>query len=34
MKLDPDKLRDEADVHDDRMKGPLWSKDGSQPDDD
>lgn len=34
MKLDPDKLRDEADGHDARMKGPLWSKDGSQPDDD
>lgn len=34
MKLDPDKLRDEVDGHDARMKGPLWSKDGSQPDDD
>jgi len=34
MKLDPDKLRDEVDGRDDRMKGALWAKDGGQPEHD
>lgn len=34
MRLDADKLRDEVDGHDARMKGPLWSKDGGEKDDD
>ena len=34
MKLDKDKLIDEIAGHEERMKGPLWSKDGGEPDDD
>lgn len=32
-KLDAGKLRAEVDGHEARMKGPLWSKDGGEPDD-
>ncbi len=30
MKLDKDTLVDEVDGHEERMKGPLWSKDGGE----
>ena len=34
MKLDKDTLSSEVDGHEVRMKGPLWSKDGGESDDD
>jgi hypothetical protein len=34
MKLDKDKLFNEVEGHADRMKGPLWSKDSGEPDED
>ncbi len=34
MKLDKDTLSSEVDGHEVRMKGPLWSKDGGEPDED
>lgn len=34
MRLDKDTLISEVDGHEDRMKGPLWSKDGGEPDED
>ena len=34
MKLDKDKLINELAGHEERMKGPLWSKDGGELDDD
>ena len=34
MKLDGDTLVNEVDGHEERMKGPLWSKDGGETDED
>ena len=34
MKLDRETLVNEVDGHEERLKGPLWSKDGGEPDDD
>ena len=34
MKLDKDTLSSEVDGHEVRMKGPLWRKDGGEPDED
>ena len=34
MKLDKDTLSSEVDGHEVRMKGPLWSKDDGEPDED
>jgi len=34
MKLDKDTLISEVDGHEARMKGPLWSKDSGEPDED
>lgn len=34
MKLNKDTLVNEVDGHEERMQGPLWSKDGGGTDDD